>query len=138
METCVGLGLSVGPAVGGLLYSVRGQFNFICFLLPIITIFRKIGGFGLPFYVIGVCLILLTPLNMLVIPRIESNIIISLFVFINVFYSFFVAQPSTKADGSFRRLIKVPHILIVCAIIVVVSLTWSFLDPTLEPHLRKV
>lgn len=39
----------------------------------IITIFRKIGGFGLPFYVIGVGMILLGPLNMIVIPKIESN-----------------------------------------------------------------
>lgn len=28
--------------------------------------------------------------------------------------------------------------MVICAIIVVVSITWSFLDPTLEPHLSKV
>lgn len=39
----------------------------------IINIFRKIGGFGLPFYVIGVGMVLLAPLNMIVIPKIESN-----------------------------------------------------------------
>lgn len=35
-------------------------------------------------------------------------------------------------------MVKIPQVLIVCTIIVVVSITWSFLDPTLEPHLRKV
>lgn len=35
--------------------------------------FRKIGGFGLPFYVIGIGMILLGPLNMVVIPKIESK-----------------------------------------------------------------
>lgn len=68
---------------------------------------------------IGVGMILLVPLNMILMPKIES-------------------QPSNTTDGSFRAIIKIPQILIVCAIIVVVSITWSFLDPTLEPHLRKV
>lgn len=72
METCVGLGLSVGPALGGLLFSVSNHPDVAFAPSSIINIFRKIGGFGLPFYVIGVGMILLGPLNMIVIPRIES------------------------------------------------------------------
>lgn len=73
METCVGLGLSVGPALGGLLFSVSNLYVLLVTAVSsIINIFRKIGGFGLPFYVIGVGMILLGPLNMIVIPKFES------------------------------------------------------------------
>lgn len=41
METCVGVGMSLGPAIGGALYSV--------------------GGFGLPFYILGTCVLITLP-----------------------------------------------------------------------------
>lgn len=34
---------------------------------------RKIGGFGLPFYVIGIAVTLLAPFNFFLIPPLESN-----------------------------------------------------------------
>lgn len=47
------------------------------------------------------------------------------------------ASGSTKGTehASFGRLYKIPSVIVISAIIVVASNTWSFLDPTLEPHL---
>ena len=42
-ETCIGVGMSIGPAVGGLLYSI--------------------GGYGLPFYVLGAFVLLNLPIS---------------------------------------------------------------------------
>ncbi|XP_077293824.1 MFS-type transporter SLC18B1-like [Arctopsyche grandis] len=98
LETFVGLGMSVGPAIGGLLYSV--------------------GGFGLPFYVLGIAMIAIIPINLYLLPAQEDCAI------------------ETKS-GSLLELIKVPAVVITGLVIVVVSNTWAFLDPTLEPHLRQ-
>ncbi|KAJ3662536.1 hypothetical protein Zmor_006881 [Zophobas morio] len=98
LETFVGLGMSVGPALGGLLFAI--------------------GGFGLPFYVIGLVIILIAPLNVYLLPSSERCAL------------------ETKT-GSFTKLMKIPSLVVTCCIIVVIAMTWSFLDPTLEPHLRK-
>lgn len=39
---------------------------------------------------------------------------------------------------SLSRLMKVPAVIVTGMVVVVISTTWSFLDPTLEPHLRQV
>lgn len=44
----------------------------------------------------------------------------------------------THKSASMIKLIKVPAVLVTCLVVVVVSSTWAFLDPTLEPHLRQV
>ncbi|KAK9738924.1 Major Facilitator Superfamily [Popillia japonica] len=98
LETFVGLGMSVGPAIGGLLFAV--------------------GGFGLPFYVVGMISILMAPLNLYVLPSSEDY------------------KLEVKA-GSFKNILKLPSVIITCLVVIVVSATWGFLDPTLEPHLRK-
>ncbi|XP_049822563.1 MFS-type transporter SLC18B1-like isoform X2 [Aethina tumida] len=98
LETFVGLGMSTGPALGGLLYSL--------------------GGFSLPFFVLGVAMILIVPINICLLPRVED---------------FNVENKST----SIFKLIKVPAIVVTGLVVVVVSSTWAFLDPTLEPHLRQ-
>lgn len=36
------------------------------------------------------------------------------------------------------KLFRVPAVLVTGLVIAVVSSTWAFLDPTLEPHLREV
>ncbi|GBP22929.1 MFS-type transporter SLC18B1 [Eumeta japonica] len=46
----------------------------------------------------------------------------------------FIASSRT---ASILRLFKIPTIIITGLVIVVVSNTWAFLDPTLEPHLRQ-
>ncbi|KAF2882673.1 hypothetical protein ILUMI_23497 [Ignelater luminosus] len=98
LETFVGLGMSVGPAVGGMLYSV--------------------GGFDLPFFVLGVTMILVIPLTIYLLPPINDVAV------------------SGKGQSVFK-LIKVPAVAVTSLIVVVASSTWAFLDPTLEPHLRQ-
>lgn len=55
LETFVGLGMSTGPVLGGFLYSV--------------------GGFDLPFIVLGVSMMAIVPLNMWLLPTVEGNYI---------------------------------------------------------------
>lgn len=43
-----------------------------------------------------------------------------------------------KKTGSLLDLIKVPSVIMISLVIVIISNTWGFLDPTLEPHLREV
>lgn len=67
----------MGPALGGLLFSVK--LSYFCslpiflFILYMIHFSRKIGGFGLPFYVIGIAVTLLAPMNFFLIPKLESK-----------------------------------------------------------------
>ncbi|CAH1183607.1 unnamed protein product [Phaedon cochleariae] len=98
LETFVGLGLSAGPAIGGILFAF--------------------GGFGLPFYVIGLLMIVVSPLNICVLPPAEKC-------------------PIGTKSGSLTSVLRLTPVIITCFIMVVVSMTWGFLDPTLEPYLRK-
>lgn len=52
-ETCVGIGMSLGPAVGGLLYGI--------------------GGYSLPFYVLGSFILATGPLCMFFVQPLESK-----------------------------------------------------------------
>ncbi|KAI4464407.1 mfs-type transporter slc18b1-like protein [Holotrichia oblita] len=85
LETFVGLGMSVGPAIGGLLFAVRNKTNYVMCTIVLKTYYYKL---------------------------------------------------EVKA-GSFRNILKLPSVIITCLVVIVVSATWGFLDPTLEPHLRK-
>ncbi|XP_026484809.1 MFS-type transporter SLC18B1-like [Vanessa tameamea] len=98
LETFVGLGMSVGPAIGGLLYSI--------------------GGFGLPFYSLGIVMVLTVPINFFLLTDCDEYV-------------------SGSKTASILRLFKIPSIIITGLVIVIVSNTWAFLDPTLEPHLRQ-
>ncbi|XP_063834249.1 MFS-type transporter SLC18B1-like [Ostrinia nubilalis] len=98
LETFVGLGMSVGPAIGGLLYSI--------------------GGFGLPFYTLGIVMVLTVPINFFLLTDCQE---------------FSVGSKS----ASIMKLFRIPSIIITGLVIVIVSNTWAFLDPTLEPHLRQ-
>ncbi|XP_026726219.1 MFS-type transporter SLC18B1-like [Trichoplusia ni] len=98
LETFIGLGMSVGPAIGGLLYSI--------------------GGFGLPFYTLGVIMVLTVPINFFLLTDCEEYV-------------------SGSKTASIIGLFKIPSIIITGLVIVIVSNTWAFLDPTLEPHLRQ-
>uniref|UniRef100_A0A1Y1NFI9 Major facilitator superfamily (MFS) profile domain-containing protein n=4 Tax=Photinus pyralis TaxID=7054 RepID=A0A1Y1NFI9_PHOPY len=98
LETFVGLGLSVGPAIGGVLYSL--------------------GGFQLPFFVLGVAMIAVTPINVFLLPPVNDFVV-------------------GTGGGSILKLLKVPAVIITSIVIIVISSIWAFLDPTLEPHLRE-
>ncbi|KAG6452681.1 hypothetical protein O3G_MSEX007737 [Manduca sexta] len=98
LETFVGLGMSVGPAIGGLLYSI--------------------GGFGLPFYSLGIVMVMTVPINFILLTDCEEYV-------------------SGSKTASIIKLFKIPSIIITGLVIVIMSNTWAFLDPTLEPHLRQ-
>lgn len=47
----------------------------------------------------------------------------------------------TRVDnksGSMLQLMGIPAVMVTASVIVMTSITWGFLDPTLEPHLRQV
>lgn len=39
---------------------------------------------------------------------------------------------------SYRKLLSMPHVIVVCFILAVASQAQGFIDPTLEPHMRQV
>lgn len=77
-----------------------------------------LGGFFTPFLVTGVLILLCVPVNYIILPQDENF------------------QPSESKISSYV-LLKSPSIIIASFGIVVASLIWSILDPTLEPHLRE-
>ncbi|KAH9395762.1 hypothetical protein TYRP_020499, partial [Tyrophagus putrescentiae] len=100
VETSVGLGLSLGPAIGGFLYSI--------------------GGYGLPFFVLGGIMLATIPMCVVII-RDSTN------------------YKAVKSPlRSYLKLLSNFKILINGFVIVVVAQLLSFLDPTLEPHLRLI
>lgn len=44
----------------------------------------------------------------------------------------------TNKKTTVFKLIKVPAVFVTGMVVVIISSTWAFLDPTLEPHLRQV
>lgn len=98
IETCVGVGMSLGPAIGGALYSV--------------------GGFGLPFYFLGCCVLLTLPISWYLMRGIQ-------------------VQATEMRKESYLTLLRVPQVIVVCVILVVGSQSQGFVEPTLEPHMRQ-
>lgn len=115
-ETCVGLGMSLGPAIGSALYAI--------------------GGYGTPFYVLGtlillnlpVCWYLVKPIETLKRPN-DSDIKET------------TASKQNESVGVIKNgywsLITIPEVAVVCTVVVTVSQSQGFLDPTLEPHFRQ-
>ncbi|KAI5704783.1 hypothetical protein M8J76_002683 [Diaphorina citri] len=99
LETFVGLGMSIGPALGGILYSI--------------------GGFALPFYILGFLMILLVPVYLHVLPSVQGS-------------------QNVHQTTSLFKLLKIPSVLLIAITVVIASNVWAFLDPTLEPHLRDL
>ncbi|CAG0879540.1 unnamed protein product [Cyprideis torosa] len=113
METFVGIGLSVGPALGGFLYSL--------------------GGFLLPFVVLGSILLLSVPINLFLIPS-EFGIVARASA----------SSPTNSPNGSsvttsvsFFSILKTAPVIVTCIVIILGAASWTSLDPTLEPHLRE-
>ena len=96
-ETMAGAGVSLGPAVGGGLYSV--------------------GGYGLPFYVLGVLMLLSAGLTLLLMPA--------------------VGQP-TRQPGRFWPMLRVfvgsAEAWLCCLILLTVSMNWTSIDPGIGPY----
>lgn len=99
-ETTAGVGMSLGPALG--------------------SVFYTLGGYSLPFYVLG-CLHLL---NLVICYRYIDSV---------------SAKPNYKPPTqSFAKLLSVPKVAVVCLVVVTTSNLIGFLDPTIEPHLREI
>ncbi|XP_063837708.1 MFS-type transporter SLC18B1-like [Ostrinia nubilalis] len=99
LETFFGLGLIVGPTLGGALYGL--------------------GGYTLPFAVLGSALFCAALMSCLVLPRGNDD-------------------EDVKPTGgpTMISLLKVPGVFIAAISIICTSMSIGFLQATLEPHLR--
>ncbi|KAK3706561.1 hypothetical protein RRG08_055001 [Elysia crispata] len=97
LETASGIGLMVGPALGGLLYQV--------------------GGYGLPFYVMGILILLNGALIYKFLPQIQDT--------------------STPRKKGALKLLTSVYVWVSMVIILCASTGISFIDPTLSPHLEQ-
>uniref|UniRef100_A0A0B7AZM1 Major facilitator superfamily (MFS) profile domain-containing protein n=1 Tax=Arion vulgaris TaxID=1028688 RepID=A0A0B7AZM1_9EUPU len=97
LETCLGIGLMVGPTIGGALYEV--------------------GGFGLPFWVVGAIIVI-------------SGLAI---------FTCLPAPTDTteKRQGTVFTLLKSPMVWVTMLCVMVGSCGFGFLDPTLSNHLDQ-
>lgn len=68
---------------------------------------------------LGFVMILVTPLNRRII--FTGNI-----------------DETKKESGMIFKMLRIPTISLTALIIIITAISWSFLEPTLEPHLRKV
>ncbi|KAI1302121.1 MFS-type transporter SLC18B1 [Halotydeus destructor] len=101
-ETLVGLGVSIGPALGGVLFSV--------------------GGFGLPFYFVGIVGLLAMPMIWILLDSEE--------------FGAGIKDLQSKNAPSKLSALRVPAVLITMISLTISSISLTFLDPTLEPHVR--
>lgn len=126
--------MSLGPGIGGGLYGL--------------------GGYSLPFYLLGVATFLIFPLACYSLENIDSENVNKLstsksqnedsehLTTSSSSYgtlndsSFTISSESYQEQLSYWKLIKIPSVLIISLVIIVVSQSQGFLDPTLEPHLR--
>nr|XP_027198550.1 uncharacterized protein LOC113792803 [Dermatophagoides pteronyssinus] len=100
VETSVGLGLSLGPAIGGFLYNI--------------------GGYGLPFYVLGTIMLVNIPLCLVIIKDTKN------------------CERLKSPINAYFKLLSIIKVVINSGVIIVVAQLLSFLDPTVEPHLRSI
>lgn len=99
LETFFGFGLIVGPTVGGMLYQV--------------------GGYSMPFAVMGSALFLSAILTAFVLPSHDEQ------------------QIQREEGPSIFKVLKIPGVLLASISIIVTSMSIGFLQATLEPHLRR-
>lgn len=96
LETFTGLGMMLGPAIGGVLYDL--------------------GGFHLPFSVLGGIMVLTVPIGWCMLPVQDD-------------------EKHETASGSLRKIMCNPSCILILIAITDGALIWSALDPTLQPHL---
>ncbi|KAL3990025.1 Major Facilitator Superfamily protein [Acanthocheilonema viteae] len=97
LETFVGLGSTAGPLFGGILY--------------------EIGGFQLPFFVLGIILIFVGLLAYFLVENVDDNV-------------------KMESKGMLGML-KIPVLWIMICAVIMSSISLSFLDPTLADHLES-
>lgn len=99
LETFFGLGLIVGPTLGGALY--------------------ELGGYSLPFAVLGFALFCAALMSCLVLPKSHDD------------------EDLKPTGPNMFTLLRIPGVLIAAISIICTSMSIGFLQATLEPHLRK-
>ncbi|KAL9988699.1 hypothetical protein ACROYT_G003173 [Oculina patagonica] len=103
IETFVGVGLSVGPVIGGGLYTV--------------------GGFKLPFFVIGCSMIAAIPV---------------LFSALSSKCGFQSGKSQEDASFPIVKALKIPAVLMVVACFITSGMVFVYIQPILGPHLEKM
>ncbi|XP_076371411.1 MFS-type transporter SLC18B1-like isoform X2 [Tachypleus tridentatus] len=96
MEMMYGVGMIIGPTLGGGLY--------------------QLGGYALPFVVLGVGLLFISLLAFILVPEIEAVM--------------------THTTG-YRRLLLHPRMIICQLVVFSCFMIFGYNDATLEPHLRR-
>ena len=99
LETFFGLGMILGPFIGGLLF--------------------QLGGFILPFVILGGVLVAGTIFVVIVLPRANET------------------SEDNQEKPSMLRALKVPSIILACYSVACAAASLGFLQATLEPHLRE-
>ncbi|XP_047492541.1 MFS-type transporter SLC18B1-like [Penaeus chinensis] len=108
LETAVGVGMCVGPAVGVWLYSL--------------------GGFCLPFYGLGSFILLTVPVNMLTFPK-RVEVLPEIRQFTDA-----EPAPVSRALG-LTSILRRPGAVLPLAILSVTAVCLAVLYPTLQPHM---
>ncbi|XP_029209764.2 MFS-type transporter SLC18B1-like isoform X2 [Acropora millepora] len=101
-ETFSGIGFSLGPALGGFLY--------------------EIGGFKLPFIVMGCSAMAALPLLMILLNNRERP----------------RSRDLLEKSTSFFKAMRIPGIFILALCYVIIGLSFSYFDPILGPYLKKL
>jgi MFS family permease len=115
-ETCVGVGMSLGPAIGSGLFTL--------------------GGYGLPFYTLGAMILINIPICWYIVRPIDE---------LSQSEGFDKKDSNTGDDPerttpsptSYFSLVTIPQVAVISLVVVVVSQSQGFLDPTVEPHFRQ-
>ncbi|XP_070568935.1 MFS-type transporter SLC18B1-like [Ptychodera flava] len=97
LEIFCGLGYMIGPPLGGYLYQV--------------------GGYTLPFIVLGSCTIAVALGNFFILPQ--------------------QTEDSKPGSGSVLQLLSIPSILVTSACVLISSMALGFLNPTFAKHLQQ-
>ncbi|KAH9488973.1 hypothetical protein Btru_061758 [Bulinus truncatus] len=97
LETCIGIGLLIGPTIGGALY--------------------EIGGFGLPFWIIGVIICCSGLTIMTCLPQPQDN--------------------KKQKKGSVFSLLRSMMVWVACLSVFAGACGIAYLDPTLSDHLDQ-
>eukprot|EP00093_Oithona_nana_P013817 13817.XXX_125192_123766_1 [CDS] Oithona nana genome sequencing. len=114
METAFGLGLMLGPVLGGVFYELK--------------------GFYFPFVVCGSCLLLCSFLSMIFMTKVkkveeeESSLLLH-------------SMPDNSneeelAKISYRKLLQMPCVLVSCLLLIISEVSVSWYLPTLQPFLE--
>jgi len=111
METIYGVGMLIGPFLGGILYDLQG------FLLPF-----AICGSGLL-----ICAIIFIVLECFATPAPEEDLI----------GQSESRDPSSQENTTYWQLIKMPGILLSCYLLIIAQLSMSWYLPSLEPFLEE-